>query len=151
MEKTISILRESVFRQVSRRMEWTGTRSPEDNDYGRLALSETDKNLFHPFFDEAAMHAVDICRPFLKSVSNTDESLTMTLGMNEEAGLESPAPVVESMITQHVLALWQEIVSPGRAAGAYAKRDDYAWKLQGILYHRQAPSRSLSSENNSEI
>ncbi len=139
MLSTINILRKSVFAQVARRTEWQGTRSPEDRDYDRLALSESDKTLFHSFFDEAAMHAIDICRPFLQRVSNTDESLSLTLALSEgcdAAGLEK---TMESMLTSHVLALWQEIVAPGRSAGTFLRRDDYCLKLQSILYHHPAP------------
>ena len=39
MEISIKIKRDAVFRQVARRTEWQGTRSPEDHDYDRLTLS----------------------------------------------------------------------------------------------------------------
>lgn len=143
METSIIITRDNVFRQVARRMEWTGTRSPQDNDYSRLTLSDADKNLFHPFFDEAAMHAIDICRPFLKSVSNTDEDLTLRISTNDTSELETSGMTAENMIAHHVLALWQEIVAPQRAAASYAKRDDYALKLQSLLYHHPAPHRLI--------
>lgn len=143
METTIEITRETVFRQVARRMEWTGTRSPKENDYSRLAMSDADKNLYQSLFDEAAMHAIDICRPFLKSVSNTDESLRMKLRVNEETDTETLGGTAANMIAHHVLALWQEIVAPDRAAGAYSKRDDYGSKLQGMLYHQRAPRREI--------
>ncbi len=142
METVITISRKIVFMQVARRTEWQGTRSPQDNDYDRLALSESDKALFHSFFDEAAMHTIDICRPFLTRVSNTDESLSMTLRVTDgcdTAGLEK---TMENMLTSHVLALWQEIVSPQRSAATFSRRDDYALKLQSILYHHPAPKRS---------
>ncbi len=141
MNSTITIARKSVFAQVARRTEWQGTRSPEGCDYDRLALSESDKSLFHSFFDEAAMHAVDICRPFLQRVGNTDESLTMTLSLAEgsdPAGLEK---TMENMLISHVLGLWQEIVAPARSAATFARRDDYGLKLQSILYHHPAPRR----------
>lgn len=145
METTVNITRDAIFRQVARRMEWVGTRSPEDRDYDRLAMSESDKNLYHSFFDEGAMHAIDICRPFLRSVSNTDESLDLKLNINEEADHASLSMTVSNMLTMHVLALWQEIVCPARSAASYAKRDDYASKLQSILYHHPAPVRYKSS------
>ncbi len=88
------------------------------------------------------MHAIDICRPFLQRVSNTDESLSLTLSLPEggdPAGLEK---TMESMLTSHVLALWQEIVAPQRAAATFLRRDDYSLKLQSILYHHPAPKRS---------
>lgn len=147
METTIKITREAVFSQVGRRMEWTGSRSPEDNDYSRLSLSEADKSLLHSFFDEAAMHAIDLCRPFLKSAGNTDEALTMKLSVNADANTDSLGMTAQNMVIHHVLALWQEIVSPQRAASAYAKRDDYACKLQSILYHHPAPQRCKIIEN----
>ncbi len=133
MQTTITIPRQTVFNQVARRTEWQGTRSPQDNDYDRLALSESDKALFHSFFDEAAMHAIDICRPFLKKVANTDEALSMTLTLQEGSDTASLSKACESMLTSHVLALWQEIVSPQRSAATFLRRDDYALKLQPIL------------------
>ena len=141
MDSTITIPRMQVFTQVARRTEWQGTRSPQDNDYDRLALSEADKSLFHSFFDEAAMHAVDICRPFLKSVANTDDSLSMTIAVNDTTDTVSLQKTVENMLTSHVLALWQEIVSPERSGSTFSRRDDYALKLQSILYHHPAPRR----------
>ena len=146
METIVNITRDAVFRQVARRMEWVGTRSPEDRDYERVAMSESDKNLYHSFFDEAVMHAIDICRPFLRSVSNTDEALTLQLSIREESDHASLAMTVSNMLSMHVLALWQEIVSPERAANAYAKRDDYASKLQSILYHHPAPVRAMIND-----
>lgn len=143
METSIEISRKSVFAQVARRTEWQGTRSPEDRDYERLALSESDKSLFFSFFDEAAMHAIDICRPFLKRIANTDEALSMTLGITDGSDIVSLEKTVENMLTAHVLALWQEIVSPQRASLSFSRRDDYAFKLQGILYHHPVPVRSL--------
>ena len=143
METSIEITRDAVFRQVARRMEWTGTRSPKENDYSRLALSEADKHLYQSLFDEAAMHVIDICRPFLKSVSNTDESLRMKLKVSEEMDTETLGATAANMVSHHILALWQEIVSPDRAEGAYSKRDDYGNKLQGLLYHHRAPRRRV--------
>ena len=141
MEKTIEIMRETVFSQVARRTEWQGTRSPEDNDYSRLALSESDKALFHSFFDEAAMHALDICRPFLRRASNTDKTLSMTIFITEGSDTESLMTTMENMLTSHVLGLWQEIVSPQRSEGNFKRRDEYGLKLQSILYPHQAPIR----------
>ncbi len=139
MNSTITIPRKSVFSQVARRTEWQGTRSPEDRDYERLALAESDKSLFHSFFDEAAMHAIDICRPFLQRASNTDESLSLTLSLPEGSDAAGLGKTMESMLTAHVLALWQEIVAPARSAATFARRDDYSLKLQSILYHHPAP------------
>ena len=141
METSIEITRKSVFAQVARRTEWQGTRSPEDRDYDRLALSESDKALFHSFFDEAAMHAIDICRPFLQRAANTDEALSLTLTMTNDPDTASLKTTIENMLTSHVLALWQEIVSPQRAATSLSRRDDYALKLQSILYHHPIPVR----------
>ncbi len=141
METTIEIKRDTVFCNTARRMEWQGTRSPEERDYDRLALSEGDKALFQSFFDEAAMHAIDICRPFLRRVANNDQSLLMTLCSPEETDAESLAKTMENMIVAHVLGLWQEIVSPQRAASSFSRRDDYALKLQSILYHHTAAIR----------
>lgn len=142
MEATLKITRQSVFTQVAKRTEWQGTRSPQDRDYDRLALSEADKSLFHSFFDEAAMHAIDICRPFLKSVANTDEALTMTISITDSTDTASLQKTTENMLTSHVLALWQEIVSPQRAATSFSRRDEYSCKLQSILYHHPAPKRN---------
>lgn len=139
MEKNIEIKRATVFAQVARRTEWQGTRSPEQQDYERLTLSEADKALFHSFFDEAAMHVVDICRPFLRRVANTDEALSLTINVTEGPDIGGLAVTVENMLTAHVLALWQEIVSPSRAAGSFLRRDDYSLKLQSILYYHPVP------------
>ncbi len=146
MNSTIKITRKSVFAQVARRTEWQGTRSPEDRDYDRLALSESDKSLFHSFFDEAAMHAIDICRPFLQRVGNTDESLSLTLSLAEESDPVGLEKTMENMLTSHVLGLWQEIVAPQRAAATFARRDDYSLKLQSIIYHHPAPKRSTIND-----
>lgn len=142
MDKEIKISRDSVFKGVSRRMEWEGTRSPlEQDNYGRVSVSEADRSLFQSLFDEAAMHAIDLCRPFLKTVANTDDSLTMTIAIPEDADDAGLPMAMANMMTTHVLAQWQEIVSPERAATSYAKRDDYAAKLLSILYHHRAPTR----------
>ena len=141
MEISIEITRKSVFTQVARRTEWQRTRSPEDRDYDRLALSESDKALFHSFFDEAAMHAIDICRPFLQRTANTDEALSMTLTLPNDPDTASLKTTIENMLTSHILALWQEIVSPQRAATSLSRRDDYSLKLQSILYHHPIPVR----------
>ncbi len=146
MNSTIKITGKSVFAQVARRTEWQGTRSPEDRDYDRLALSESDKSLFHSFFDEAAMHAIDICRPFLQRVGNTDESLSLTLSLAEESDPVGLEKTMENMLTSHVLGLWQEIVAPQRAAATFARRDDYSLKLQSIIYHHPAPKRSTIND-----
>lgn len=142
MTTEIEILRENVFAQVARRTEWQGTRAPEERDYERLALSESDKALFHSFFDEAAMHAVDICRPFLLKVANTDAGLSLTVNVTAGPDVESLPKTMESMVTAHVLGLWQEIVSPARAAATMLRRDDYALKLQSILYFHPKPIRT---------
>ncbi len=141
MEISVKIPRQTVFRQVARRMEWQGTRAPEDRDYDRLSLSESDKALFHSFFDEAAMHAIDICRQMLKSVSNTDEQLKLQLSISDSADSLQLSTAIENMMTAHIVGLWQEIVSPQRSGATFSRRDDYALKLQSILYHRPKPSR----------
>ena len=143
METIIEIKRTDVFSQVARRTEWQGTRSPDDRDYDRLALSEADKSLFHSFFDEGAMHAIDICRPFLRRVANTDQALILTISITEGPDSDSLAKTAENMLTAHVLGLWQEIVSPTRAEAAFIRRDDYALKLQSILYYHPVPVRTM--------
>ena len=142
MDKEIKISRDSIFKGVSRRMEWEGTRSPlEQDNYGRVSVSEADRSLFQSLFDEAAMHTIDLCRPFMKSVANTDDSLAMTIVIPGDADDTGLPMAMANMMTSHVLAQWQEIVSPARAAASYAKRDDYAAKLLSILYHHRAPRR----------
>ena len=145
METKFEIKRSTVFSQVARRTEWQGTRSPEDRDHERLALSEGDKALFHSFFDEAAMHAIDICRPFLSRVANTDDALSMTIRLTEGPDTDNFGKTLENMLTNHVLGLWQEIVSPARSATTFNRRDDYALKLQSILYYHPVPVRSVKS------
>lgn len=141
METSIEITRQSIFSQVARRTEWQGTRAPEDRDYNRLALSPADRALFSSFFDEAAMHAIDICRQFLTRVANTDQSLCLTLHLPSPCDTSSLKTTIENMLTSHVLALWQEIVSPQRSAATFSRRDDYALKLQSILYYHPIPIR----------
>ena len=146
MEISVKIPRQTVFRQVARRMEWQGTRAPEDRDYDRLSLSESDKALFHSFFDEAAMHAIDICRQMLKSVSNTDEQLKLQLSISDSADSLQLSTAIENMMTAHIVGLWQEIVSPQRSGATFSRRDDYALKLQSILYHHHAPRRGTNKD-----
>lgn len=145
METSFKITREYVFRQVARRMEWEGTRSPlEDDSYGRVSVSESDRSLLHGLFDEAAMHAIDIFRPFLLSASNTDEALTLHIDLPTDAEEEGITIATGNMVTAHVLALWQEIVSPARAGSSYERRDDYAGKIHANLYHHRAPRRQTN-------
>lgn len=142
MEKEIKTTRDSIFKGVARRMEWEGTRSPLEQDiYGRVSVSDADRTLFQSLFDEAAMHAIDICRPFLISSSNTDEALRMRISLPADSFTEELQLAIDNMLTTHVLAQWQEIVSPGRAATSYSRRDDYAAKILSILYHHRAPRR----------
>ena len=141
MEISVEIPRQSVFRQVARRMEWQGTRSPEDRDYERLTLSEADMALFHSFFDEASMQVIDISRLMLKCVSNTDEKLCLKFCLSDGTDSNQLSKTVENMLTSHVLGLWQEIVSPARASATFSRCDDYSLKLQSILYHHPAPIR----------
>ena len=145
MDTIIEIKRAAVFNQVARRTEWQGTRSPETCDYTRLTLSEADKALFQSFFDEAAMHVIDLSRPFLRQASNTDESLKLTLTVAEGPDAGGLATTVENMLTAHVLGLWQEIVAPSRAEASFRRRDDYALKLQSILYHHPVPVRTVNN------
>lgn len=143
MQISVFISRDSIFRRAGRRMEWEGTRSPLEHDaYGRVSLTEADRSLFLSLFDEAAMHAVDICRPFLQSVANSDEGLNLNITLSDDADTSGLQLTLENMMTAHVLALWQEIVSPTRAAASLSKRDDNAFKLLSILYHHKAPVRS---------
>lgn len=145
MEKEIKTTRDSIFKGVARRMEWEGTRSPLGQDnYGRVSVSDADRSLFQSLFDEAAMHAIDICRPFLISTSNTDEALSMRISLPPDVAVTELQLAIDNMLTTHVLAQWQEIVSPSRAEASYSKRDDYAAKILSILYHHRAPKRSLS-------
>lgn len=145
MKKQISVRREDVFAQVARRMEWEGTRSPLEKDaYGRVSVSEADRSLLHSLFDEAAMQAIDVCRPFLTSVANTDESLTLNLNLSDSLTQEiadSLAPAMAGMICGSVLAQWMEIVCPDRVGAAMRRQDESRGKVLAILYHHQAPTR----------
>lgn len=144
----IRISRDDIFRRVARRMEWEGTRSPlEEDQYGRVALSDADRALFLSLFDEAAMHAVDICRPFLAAASNTDEALTLNTELPLDADRAELSQALANMMATHVLAQWQEIVSPQRAPASFARRDHAASKIESILYHHRAPVRKLKNEN----
>lgn len=142
---SISIPRESVFQRVARQMDWEGTRGESgDSQYSRLAISESDRSLLHSFFDEAAMHAIDLCRPMLKSIANTDESLTLTLALSDDADSAVSAtlrPILFNMLTAKVLVQWQEIVSPEKAEQTERRRADSESKFQAAIYHHPAPVR----------
>lgn len=139
MEATVT--RSSVLTHVRRRMDWLGTRSPEERDYDRVSLSEADTALFHSFFDEAAMHAIDLCRNFLSSVSNTDEGLTLDVNLPAGIDVVNFTQTLETLLWTHVLGLWQEIVTPARAAATMAKQSSLSLKFQSLLYHNPAPKR----------
>lgn len=142
---TITVSRQNVFDRVARQMDWQGTRGAEGKEsYGRVAISESDSSLLHSFFDEATMHAVDICRPFLQSVSNTDDSLSLTIGLSDhsdESVTASLHPVLFNLLSVHVLRQWLEIVDPSRAEGCAGKIRDADSKLLAALYHHPAPVR----------
>jgi len=147
MQTELKITREDIFRKVASRMEWEGTRNPiEGNDYGRVSVGESDRSLLHSLFDEAAMHAMDLCRPFLASASNSDESLTMKISIPPGQDSESLRMAVDNMMTTHVLAQWQDIVIPPRAQASFAKRDDYAGKVLAMLYHHPVPKRHKAAD-----
>ena len=144
MEISIIITRDSIFRRVRRRMEWEGTRSPDgSDDYGRVSLSEADRSLLHSLFDESAMHVIDLCRPFLTSVSNTDEALKLVITMSEDFDTSGLSMALGNLVATHVLAQWQEIVSPARCEASLRKKEDYTLKVLSILYHHQAPKREF--------
>lgn len=138
METTVAITRAAVFQGVAQRMEWEGDK---DGNQDLLSVSERDRSLFHSLFDEAAMHAIDICRPFLTSASNTDETLTLNLTLSKDAMAEDLPMALQTMLTTHIVALWQEMVNPSRADLAAKKKDASTSKIQAILYHHPAPRR----------
>lgn len=138
METTVAITRAAVFQGVAQRMEWEGDK---DGNQDLLSVSERDRSLFHSLFDEAAMHAIDICRPFLTSASNTDETLTLNLMLSKDAKAEDLPMALQTMLTTHIVALWQEMVNPARADLAAKKKDAATSKIQAILYHHPAPRR----------
>lgn len=142
MESNITIARDAVFAKTARRMAWLAARSGEEAiDFPRVALEEADRALFHTLFDEAAMRAIDLCRPFLSSASNTDEALTLRLTLPDAPDAATLAMSLEQMLTAHVLGEWQEIVCPDRAAASFARSDEAAAKASAILYHHPAPVR----------
>lgn len=146
MEITLTTTRESVFANVARRMEWEGTRNPlEEENYSRVAMVEADKSLFQSLFDDAAMNAIDVCRPFLVAVSNTDKSLTIKLELSAETSVSELQQAIDSMLTYHVLAQWLEIVSPSRGESASKKKDAGCSKILSIIYHHKKPVRHASS------
>lgn len=126
-------------------MEWEGTRSPLEKDaYGRVAISEADASLLHSLFDEAAMHAVDIFRPFLLSVVNSDEALSLNLNLSDslpEEMIQSLREATENLLSVSVLGQWMEIVCPDRTAKLAARGEDADSKVLAILYHHPAPVR----------
>lgn len=143
-----SISRQEVFQQTSRRMAWVGTRSEgSDNDFDRVSLSDADYALLHSLFDDAAMLAMDLCRPFLTAAANTDEMLSLSLSLREHQDADQLRLALSQMIEAHILGQWQEIVAPSRAPGAFARSDMAARKAAAILYHHRAPVRPGSSDN----
>lgn len=141
----ITASRQKVFERVARQMDWLGLRGSESaEEYGRVAISEADTVLLHSFFDEAAMHAIDICRPFLQSVRNTDDSLELTLTVSDhcdQSMRDGLAPILFNLLSMHVLRQWLEIVDSGRTEGCASRLRDADTKLLGALYHHTAPVR----------
>lgn len=146
--KTITIIagRQAVFERMARQMAWQGARGPAGAEsYGRVAISEADASLLHSFFDEAAMHAIDLCRPFLQGVKNTDDSLYLTLALSDhtdESVAESLNPIIFNLLSVCMLRQWMEIVDPERMGGCVAKLREADSKLLGALYHHPAPVRN---------
>lgn len=142
---SITIPREAVFQRVARQMEWEGTRGLHgDTQYSRVSLSESDTALLHSFFDEAAMNAIDICRPMLRSVSNTDEALTLAIALSEETDDSITAtlqPTLMSMVVAKVLSQWQDIVMPEKSGRSESRHSAAETKFQASLYHHPAPVR----------
>ncbi len=142
MQTSIIIRRDRVFATASRRMAWVGTRGREESpDYERIVPDEADHSLLHTFFDDAAMRAIDLCRPFLEGVSNTDEALTLRLTRGANPNDEQLGRALEQMVEAYLLGEWQEIVCPGRAPSAFARSEEAAAKAAAILYHHPAPIR----------
>lgn len=146
---TITTSRQRVFDRVARQMDWQGTRSAEGTEsYERVSLSESDSALLHSFFDEAAMHAIDLCRPFLQSVKNTDDSLTLSIALSDhsdESVRESLNPIMYNLLSVHVLRQWLEIVDPARVEGCAGKLREADSRLLSALYHHPAPVRAISN------
>ncbi len=143
MQTSIIIRRDKVFATASRRMAWVGTRGREESpDYERVVPDEADHALLHTFFDDAAMRVIDLCRPFLERVSNTDEALTLRLARGAGPDEEQLCNALEQMLEAYLLGEWQEIVCPQRAATAFARSDEAAAKAAAILYHHRAPVRA---------
>lgn len=140
METTVEITRKTVFQGVAQRMEWEGD---NDGNQDLLSVSQRDRSLFHSLFDEAAMHAIDICRPFLMSATNTDTSITLNLSLSKDSIAEDLPMAMQTMLTTHIVALWQEMVNPARAETAAKKKDADTSKILAILYHHPAPRRNL--------
>lgn len=145
MQTILTVSRDDVFRSVARRMEWEGTRSPLENDaYGRVAVAEADFSLLHSLFDEAAMQTVDICRPFLQSVVNSDEALILKMNLSDsgesEISLSLQAALLKLM-TASMLVQWMEIVCPDRVGRMLSRCEDSKSKVLAILYHHPAPVR----------
>lgn len=145
MNIVLTITREDVFRSVARRMEWEGTRSPLEKDaYGRVAVSEADYSLLHSVFDEAAMLTIDVCRPFLQSVVNSDEALILNMSISDSVGIEiqdSLQSAVFNMMSMNMLVQWMEIVCPDRVVRMQCRCEDSKSKVRAILYHHPAPVR----------
>lgn len=145
--KTISIVirRDDVFQRVARQMDWEGLRGLRgESDYGRVAINPADRALLHSFFDEAAMNAIDLCRPFLKSVSNSEEALTLTLSLSDDADSalsETLRPAVFNMLAAKVTVMWQEIVIPEKTLSSREKQSEAESSISAILYHHPRPVR----------
>lgn len=134
--------RAAIFKGVACRMEWEGIRNPTDENACDIgSITEADRSLFHSLFDEAAMHAIDICRHFLTSASNTDDALTLCLDLSRDAKADDLPMAMENMMTNHILTLWQEMVNPDRADTSAKKREASTSKILSILYHHSAPKR----------
>lgn len=145
MNTVLTITREEVFRSVARRMEWEGTRSPLEKDaYGRVSVSEADYSLLHSVFDEVAMQTIDVCRPFLQSVVNSDKALILNISISDSVGSEiedSLQGAVFNMMSMSMLAQWMEIVCPDRALRVQSRCEDCKSKVLAILYHHPVPVR----------
>ena len=145
MEMSIVSGRDGVFRAVARRMEWEGTRCPLVEDgYGRVSVRDADRALLHSFFDEAAMHVMDVCRPFLMGAVNDDEGLRLRMECSVAVDGAELQMAVDNMLVADVLAQWQEIVSPGRAGSSGRRRDECGLMVQSMLYHHRRPVRRRS-------
>lgn len=142
---TITIDKASVFDEVAKATDYTGSKLPGDDQEARdrILMSDADQADLGRFWEESAMAVNETFKQMLLSGSTDSTSYTARLEVSKSfdtALTSSVESTIKSYFIASIIGQWFKFANKGEASEYFSQAAEQLLAAERLLYSRKKPT-----------